>query len=147
MKQFDINRFDKLIPFGYTYFGMYPIKDKEELKNFIKEYPYAMFYLLYPDDSEGQIYPEDLLENFEAYYGNGYIPAIQIADFFPQLNNNDWESIDVVKSFMTKMNQQGESNMNKSQLRQNIQTNANKTYTENGDNAYLTTLNAKHLNV
>lgn len=142
MKQFDINRFDELIQFGYTYFGMYPIKSITEVNYFIRNYTNVEFYLLYPDDSEGQIHPKDLLENFKAYYGNGYIPAIQIADFYPQLNNNDWESIDTVKSFITDMNNQGELNMNNSQLRQNIQTNANKTYTENGDKAYLTTLNA-----
>lgn len=142
MKQFDISRFDELLQFGYTYFGMYPIKEKEELKDFIKKYPQAEFYLLYPDDSEGQISIEDLLKHFDTYYEDGYIPAIQIANFFPQLNNNNWESMDTVKNFMAKINHQGETNMSKSQLRQNIQANANKTYTENGDKAYLTTLNA-----
>lgn len=79
-------------------------KNIKELKYFIKEYPHAEFYILHSDDTEGQTQIKDLLDYFDFWYKYDCIPAIQIADLFPQLNNDDWNSIDTVKNFITAFN-------------------------------------------
>lgn len=140
MVEFKVERFDDLLKFGYQYFGMYPIVSLDELNELHNTFPNSEFYLLHPNDTESFVELNDLKENFNQYLVNGLKPAMQLADAFPEINENYWFDRQIVEETLLNYNKKLSEPIK--DLRDIIRENTNKTLTDNLDAAYKTTFDA-----
>lgn len=110
LKELEEKRFDEMKDFGYTWFGMYPLKTLEELNEAVKGG--YLIYELRSDNTESALYLEESLEdnwNIEesledswkqAEEGNVML-AIDIMDMLCEKYQKEAKEIDKAKSEKT----------------------------------------------